>query len=239
MANNYFSVKVENSIITYNVTTGSLHRDIIYKNEIHRPLNKLVENVIHKFKFYQYESTYQDLKHDTVTFLYDRLHNYSKEKGKAFSYFTIIARNYLIAQSKELYSATSNKTDIEFLDDHRNITNEVHLDNYRDLLSSFIHEWSSWGISNVNVLFHRDRDRRVAEAVFVIFRDRDDIENYNKKALYILIREQARVKTQYITRVVNRLKRMFMEMVEVYLKDGKINWTEYQIKYVAIDKEEV
>ena len=70
-------------------------------------------------------------------------------------------------------------------------------------------------------------DQKIAEAVFVIFGNCEDIDNYNKKALYILIREHANVKTQYITKVINRLKVMFAEMCREYIKSGIIDWDHY------------
>ena len=48
-----------------------------------------------------------------------------------------------------------------------------------------------------------------------LFRTRENIETYNKKALYILIREKTGAKTQYITKVVKQIKK---EYETLYLK---------------------
>lgn len=234
----YFTSDVESAIIKYNNCDDSIERMKIYERFIHRALNKLVENVIHKFKFYAYESTYADLKHDTVAFLHERLKNYTQDKGKAFSYFTIITRNYLIARSKETQILTSNKCDVSVMDDQRIIINEVVAEERRGLLTDFFYEWTQWGNSNIEKLFQRERDRKIANAVFDIFTDCNSVENFNKKALYILIREHAGVKTQYITKVVNRLREMFADMMPIYIKSGTINWDEFLKKYIEIDIDE-
>lgn len=239
MSKIYFPVTVENAIIRYNTSTGSLDREYIYQSEIHKPLNKLVENVMHTFKFYNYDSTYADLKHETIVYLHERLYNYNPTNGKAFSYFTIVTRNYLIARSKETTFLSTSKDELEEVDNRRNIINEAVLDEQRGLLKEFVSEWSAWGIENINKLFLRDRDRRIGEAVFVLFQNCPDVENFNKKSLYILIREHAGVKTQYITRIINRLRKMFRLMFPEYNKYGTIDWDYYLNMYIEIDQIEL
>ena len=54
-------------------------------------------------------------------------------------------------------------------------------------------------------------------------RDRENIEIYNKKALYIMIREMADVKTQYITKVVNQMRRIYKDKWEEYQSTGRLD----------------
>ena len=226
----YFTKHIENKIYEYNNSTNPVHAEKIYEEYIHPVLNKLVENVIHKYKFYYYESTYKDLKHETVVYLHDRLCKITPEKGKAYSYLTVVARNYLIVRTNDMYNSIRNRDELCVVDEERNLVNEVYEQDAKDILHAFIKEWSHWGIENVETLFSNDRDRKIAEAVFVLFRNCDDIDTYNKKALYILIREHARVRTQYITKVVKILKNMFNIMYNEYYKSGKINYNVYLLK---------
>ena len=78
---------------------------------------------------------------------------------------------------------------------------------------------------NLTVLFKSQVDMSVADSVLELFRTRENIENFNKKALYIMIRDRTGVKTQYITKVVNILKRMYAEMYYQFLQTGKIKYT--------------
>ena len=59
--------------------------------------------------------------------------------------------------------------------------------------------------------FRSDRDKKIAHAVLKLFDERKNIEIFNKKALYILIREMTNTKTQHITKVVNVIKKDFTE----------------------------
>ena len=51
---------------------------------------------------------------------------------------------------------------------------------------------------------------------------REDIENFNKKALYILIREMTNVETAHITSVVNVLRKHYKKLLNKYHKQGTI-----------------
>ena len=70
-------------------------------------------------------------------------------------------------------------------------------------------------------LYRSDRDRRIAYAVLELFKSRENIENYNKKALYIMIREMTGTKTQYITKVVNEIKSEYFRLFTLF-DEGKI-----------------
>jgi len=220
----------EDAIIRYNECTDMALRSVIYEDNIHAALDKLVENVIHKYKFYHYDSTYVDLKHETIVYIHDRLDKFSRDKGKAFSYFMIVARNYLIVRTTETYDSVKNRDSLFILDERRDIMTEIKIDEQQVMLSDFVKEWSTWGVENVERFFDSDRDQRIAEAVFVLFQRCEDIENYNKKSLYVLIRSHADVKTQYITKVVNRLRGIFKEMMVDYMRDGNIDWDDYLLK---------
>ena len=60
---------------------------------------------------------------------------------------------------------------------------------------------------NIQNIFKKQRDINIAYAILELFKQREEIENFNKKSLYILIREMTNVNTSHITSVVNILKK--------------------------------
>jgi hypothetical protein len=86
--------------------------------------------------------------------------------------------------------------------------------------SEFMDLFVTYMDDNLTVLFKKQTDMHVADSVLELFRNRQNIENFNKKALYILIRDRTGVKTQYITRVVNALKNAYAEMYFNYKHTG-------------------
>ena len=72
-----------------------------------------------------------------------------------------------------------------------------------DDLSFYIDEYTEYCTQNIFDLFPKGDDAQVVDAILELFRKREDINVFNKKALYIYIREQIDVKTPKITKISN------------------------------------
>ena len=92
---------------------------------------KLAENIIHTFKFYYFDVPSEDVKHEVVSFLYMNMHKFTEGKGKAFSYFSIVAKNYLILHNNNNYKKMK-QTDQEDAGDYKR--DPISETNYKDLI---------------------------------------------------------------------------------------------------------
>ena len=118
----YFTEDTENAIIEYLSLTDQSQRDRLYKECIQYAFYKLAENIIHTFKFYYTDSdTIEELKHEVVTFLLEKLHLYNQSKGKAFSYFGTIAKRYLIIYNEKNYKKLQEITELDEVNDESNL----------------------------------------------------------------------------------------------------------------------
>ena len=99
----YFDMDVQDAIVRYNdldPDKDQAKRNKIYAEEIHYAFDKLCENIINTFKFTYFDDVYADVKTEVVSFLVLNIHKYDHTKGsKAFSYFSVVAKNYLILHS--------------------------------------------------------------------------------------------------------------------------------------------
>ena len=169
----------------------------------------MVENLIHKYKFYHYDVSYEDTKHEVITFLIEKLNKFNPANGKAYSYFTIVGRNYLIAKNKGNYNSKKTKEEVNAIDENRDVINEIHNKEKQVELKSFFDVYIEHCDSNLNVIFSKKKDIQIANSILEIFKRRENIENFNKKALYILIREMTDANTHDITKIVNVLKKKY------------------------------
>jgi hypothetical protein len=230
--NIYFTQETEDAINEYNRCEDPVLRNIIYTKKIHPAFYKLAEIMIHRFKFYNFDVPHEDVKHEVVTFLHEKLSKYDGESGfKAFSYFSIVAKNYLIAENNKNYYNYKKRHSLETIDSERNIVNEQLRTEYIDEQKDFIDIFSEIMEQFLPLIFTKNRDLQVADSVLYLFKTRDNIENYNKKALYILIRERTGIKTQYITNVITKFKFIYGRLYESY-SDGKniadMDWFDIQ-----------
>tara|TARA_R110002012_G_scaffold28993_1_gene90155 strand:+ start:324 stop:1100 length:777 start_codon:yes stop_codon:yes gene_type:complete len=220
--NMYFTYVQDKAIVAYNSETDYYKRNKVFREHINYPFNKLVENIYHTFRFSYFDVPYEDIKAEVVAFLTEKIGKYQEGKGKAFSYFSIVAKNYLIIQNNANYAKLKMRTETSAIDDDRNISAEVSMTDHQESLKDFTNLWVVWYDTHINTIFVNKRDIIVADTILELFRIRDNIENFNKKALYILIRERTGLKTQNITKVLNIMKHDYMKMYSVYRKSGHI-----------------
>ena len=175
--NIYFTQETEDAIVLHNTIDDDLARNILYTKKIHPAFYKLAEIMIHRFKFYNFDVSHEDVKHEVVAFLHEKIHKY-----KAFSYFSIVAKHYLIAENNKNYHHFKRSYDIDLIDLERNIINEkIKLDiieEKKDFIDSFIIIMEKY----LSDLFIKQRDLQVADTILYLFKTRETIENYNKKS---------------------------------------------------------
>ncbi len=225
--NQYFTQATEDAIVRYNASTDPEERSEIYRKDIHYAFFKLTENIIHTFKFYYTEvNEIEHLQHEVITFLLDKIHLFDQTKGfKAFSYFGTIAKRYLIIQNTKNYKKRVDKAPVDEL--HHNLKYSYDMDYNpmeKDDLSDFTDEYVEYCTENIYKLFPKEKDAIVADAILELFRKREVMDIFNKKALYLCIREMVDVKTPHITRVADQLGIIFKKNFLFYKENGYTNF---------------
>ena len=221
--NYYFTQTTENAIIRYNNEKRPQMRNKIYNDHIRDAFDKLCENIIHTFKFYYFDVPSEQVKHEVVSFLVMNMHKFKEGKGKAFSYFSIVAKNYLILHNNKNYKNYKIHDKMEVLDYGSNIKEKQNISDVADFNKEYVNEMLEYWDNNLTNIFRRQKDILVADAVLEMFRRRDNIENFNKKALYILIREMTGSKTQHITRIVNLMKKYNANLTKEFQETGQLD----------------
>jgi len=224
---NYFTSETEEAIILYNNTKDTAIKSQIYEQFIHYPFFKLTENIIHTFKFYYTEvDEIEHLQHEVITFLLSKIHLFDPSKGaKAYSYFGTIAKRYLIISNQKNYKKRVDKSPLESLYDDENYSYSIDEDNSENFTSKFIDLYVEYVTINIYNLFPKEEDAKVADAILELFRKREDIDIFNKKALYIYIREMVDVKTPKITKIANQLYDIFKTNYVFYIEYGYVEFS--------------
>ena len=224
---NYFTQDTEDAIVLYNGTSDTDVKSKIYQDHIHYPFFKLTENIIHTFKFYYTEvDEIEHLQHEVICFLLSKIHLFDPSRGaKAYSYFGTIAKRYLILQNQKNYKKRIDKAPVDELfkdDTHTYSMEDPGIS--KDPLSKFIDLFIEHCNENIYELFPKSNDAQIADAILELFRKREEIDVFNKKALYIYIREMVDVKTPKITKIANRLYDIFKDNYIFYLDNGYVEF---------------
>lgn len=212
--NVYFTEETENAIVLYNTTKDPDKKAKIFSDHIYYPFYKLAENIIHSYKFYYTDfDDIEDLKHKIITVLLEeKIHKFDPTYGaKAYSYFGTIVKRWLINFNNSNYKKLKKRGT---LDEYVEESFDLEIDEKESmfLLSDLIDQFIQDIYDNMDVYFNKDQDKHIADCVLTLFKTRQDLQIFKKKALYIYIREMTDCKTSHLTKVVKILKDRFHEI---------------------------
>jgi hypothetical protein len=233
----YWTAHLDQVIDQYNQSTDPDEREHLFREHLDYPLDKMAENIINRFKFPYINNNFEETKQQVVSFLVMNLSKYNSSKAKSFSYFSVIAKNYLILHNNNGYKQEKRSVYFSDTQDDLHVPIEEMIDlkmpseeereNFREFIDLMINYWDA----NIPRVFKKKRDADIAYAVIELFRRADKIENFNKKALYLMIREMTDCKTGYITKIVNKMRFHVMKQFNQYQSEGEI--TEGENKFFS------
>ena len=143
---------------------------------------------------------------------------------KAFSYFGSIVKRWCILHDDKNYKKKIQSSPIEDIYHDENHSYILDDNPINDKLSIFIDQYIDFCSENVYKFFPKSNDAQIADAVLELFRKRNNIDIFNKKALYIYIHEQIDVKTPKITKIVNILQQIFKKNYIFYLENDYMDF---------------
>lgn len=221
--NVYFTADTEQAILDYRTAKTYYEKNKIYNEKIHYAFYKLAENIIHTFKFYYTDvENIEDLKYEIISFLLQKIDLYNQSKGKAYSYFGTIVKRYLILYNQKNYKKVVSKIDFnEIHNEEQTIEKliEQPIDNNIDrlyIIETFIKKVDD----NLFDLFEKADEIKTADAILEIFKKRDNIDIFNKKAIFIYIKEMVDVQSLTITKVIKKLKDIYKEVLDNYIENA-------------------
>ena len=220
----YFTEDTELAIAEYLASSNEDERNQIFNSRIYYAFYKLAENLIHTFKFYYTEvDDLEDLKHEVICFLLEKLDYFKPEKGtKAFSYFSIVGKNYLILYNNNNYKKKKQKVDVLKADEDDGVLRQLGRDGRKQEMKDFIDYLTEYIDKHMFTMFKKEKDRKVCDAINILFKRRENLEIFNKKALYIYIREMTDVDTPVITKVTKKLKSVYKTLWIEFDKTGYV-----------------
>ena len=224
---NYFTQETEDAIVLYNNTIDPALRSKIYEEKIHYAFFKLTQNIIHTFKFYHTEvENLEHLQHEIIVFLLSKIHLFNPQNGaKAYSYFGTIVKRWCILYNEKNYKSKVSKVSTDELLKDNTHSYTIEPSNSDDRLSHFMDSWVEFVSLNLFEIFPKEYDAKIADAVLELFRKRDSIDVFNKKALYIYIHEMIPdAKTPKITKIAGVLYDTFKKNYLFYLEQGYMDF---------------
>lgn len=93
----YFGPEQEEAVVRFLETDDYIERNDIYNKHLRKPIEKMVESIIRKYKLYRKSVSFEEVHTDTISFLITKAEKYDATKGKkAYSYYGTICKNYIL-----------------------------------------------------------------------------------------------------------------------------------------------
>jgi hypothetical protein len=208
--NHYFTQEHENAIIQYSNTTCIRERTELYVRWIQPAFNEMVDKIVFTYKFTNLPNC-DVLRDECKIWLMTILDKYDPAKGsKAFSYFSVITKNWFIHKVKRQQKRNKREVDYDNIskrfEEEYLSTNESYLSNREEdeFWNSFYGELKSWDASTM-----KENDLKVYKAINILFESKDDIDIFNKKAIYLYLREITGLNTKQIVNSLKKFRRKY------------------------------
>tara|TARA_R110000851_G_scaffold260859_4_gene413381 strand:- start:417 stop:1103 length:687 start_codon:yes stop_codon:yes gene_type:complete len=205
--NNYFTKVHENAILDFVASTDNTFRNEIYRDVIRPAFTEMINKIVFTYKFTSLPNV-DSLKDECEMHLVTILSNFDPSKGsKAFSYFSVITKNWFIAKVKKTSTQLRREAHYDEISkavqmNHLSIYNQY--DSKREKKEFMEHLWveiRKWEKQNL-----KENERKVLEAIKILFADAESIEIFNKKAIYLYIREITNLNTKQVLNNLNKFR---------------------------------
>jgi len=224
----YFDRNAHDAIVKYQSKEKVEERNEIYISEILPSFNKLAENLIFIHGFAKQSGTsYEVLKSDCVSFLFETLDKFDATRGsKAFSYFNVVAKNWLIIQSKKrtknnrrLISLDSTDVDGKF--DSSNMHENFKVPPTQDfrMMISESRENLSMLMIEIRSRLQNENELACIDAIITLFNKIDSLDLLNKRAVFVYMRDISGLNPKQLSVAMSTIRKYYRDLV----KDDKFD----------------
>jgi hypothetical protein len=218
--NIYFGPQHEQAIIKYGKTIDKRERQKLYVEYIEPVFQQMIDKMVFTYKFNTLPNI-DELKQECKGWLTTILDKFDPSKGyKAFSYFSVITKNWFIHKSKKNNDKMKREEYIEDLTtEHKqsqmivnnSFDEEYDMQKYWDTLYAEMIDWCDDDLL-------RPSEKKVIHAIMVLMENPDNIDIFNKKAIYLYIREITGMNTKQIATSLSYIRHRYRHF--------KLEWDE-------------
>ena len=208
----YFTQEHEDAIVEYCSTTDQKVRDNLYRYKIQPVFSQMVDKIVFTYRFTTLPDI-DDLRDECKVYLTTILGKFDPAKGsKAFSYFSVVTKNWFIHKVKKHKKKLEREVsldiaeidpDIHFVDQQESFQSKQMR---KEMMKNLREEMRRWEVD-----FQKEKEKKVYDAVMMLFDSADDIEIFNKKAIYLYLRELTGMNTKQIVSQLNKMRKRYRE----------------------------
>ena len=216
----YFNKDTQQAILDYQNSEDTKEREEIYKEKICKAFEQLAESLIFVYGFKTGSNDFESMKNDCVTFLYETIFKWDHSRGtKAFSYFNVVAKNWLIARcrnAKKLEMRNVSMADLRLLNSHdkhaiansKVVPSPETLMVQRELKGEIVKV-----LAEIEKRITRDNEKLCLSAIKTVFDNIDNLDFLNKRAIYVYVREISGLNSKQLSVAMSKIRKHYNNIV--------------------------
>ena len=217
--NMYFNENTQRAITEYQKLECEETQKNLYVKEILPAFRKLAENLIFVYGFNSPFSSFDELKSDCVSFLYESLYKWSPDKGtKAFSYYNVVAKNWLIINCRQHKKIRNRHISI---DDPKGMSVSQHAEFERHDVVPAPDEMMIRAqqkdqilklLDEISVKLTNENELLCLQAIETLFGSINQLDLLNKRAVLIYIRDISGLDKKQMSKSMSVIRRHYRKM---------------------------
>ena len=218
--NMYFNDETQTAILEYQDCECANEREKIYKEKICKAFEQLAESLIFVYGFKTSSGDFESMKSDCVTFLYETIFKWDHTRGtKAFSYFNVVAKNWLIARcrnAKKLEMKNVSMSDMTILNsnDKSAIANSKVIPSPEEIMVQLeLKDEIFKVLSEIQKRITRDNEKLCLNAIKTVFENIENLDFLNKRAIYVYVREISGLNSKQLSVAMSKIRKHYNNIV--------------------------
>ena len=220
----YFTSDTDKYIKLFIFSQVSEEKHRLFNEGIRPAFQKLIENLIYVYGFFNIDDV-ETLKRDCLANLYEQLPRFNCDQGtKGFSYFNVVAKNWFIQKIRERKRKMQLEVDLHYDLDHEVVRKDPNfsVQPYEDSILDR-ERWQHLGVGMHawKARLRKKAEQQVLEAIIFLMENSELVTIYNRKAVYLYLRELTGLSTKQVVTSLKRIKDLYTEWNNEFNDDGK------------------
>lgn len=218
--NYYFTSTTQEKIVEYQKSKTKRRKNSLYNEHIHPAFTELVHNLVSVYNYKSANENILHLKSDCVAFLFETLHKWNPDNGtKAFSYFNVVAKNWLTINSRRLLKNARRNICIDApedftLDEKKSLTEVDYESSHEEvILKKEKHIMINEMICYIKRQLKDERDIRCIDAIHHVFNNIDSLDYLNKRAIFVYLRETSGLNSSELSSSLSNIRKHYKKTV--------------------------
>tara|TARA_Y100001970_G_scaffold78373_5_gene99760 strand:+ start:25774 stop:26502 length:729 start_codon:yes stop_codon:yes gene_type:complete len=218
--NMYFNKDTQASIVEFQQLESEPEREKLYNEKIHPAFEKLAESLIFVYGFRAGSNQIENIKTDCVSFLYETIHKWDESRGtKAFSYFNVVAKNWLIINSRQHRKnvmrnvSLSDMASMSKKDKHSIAYSQVVESPDKIIINANRRNEIVKVLEIIQARVTKENEKLCINAIIEVFDKIDQLDFLNKRAIYVYVREISGLTPKKLSVAMSSIRKHYRDIV--------------------------